>query len=172
MRRLLCALALAGLGIASVQAGSMSLPAAASSSGFAGGPAHDGGKLASEASGPYLHDLLKMPMFADAYRQLIASAGLPGWVRTGGTSTPAQRIQINGKPWLLAESCKPHDCPSEHIHVLFEPRSDTMVGMFVRDPGAAPQASKHHEDKTELIWLGAPDGQMKNALLHALRFTE
>ncbi len=171
MRRLLCVLALAGLGIASAHASRMSLPASATSSDCAG-LAHDDGKLAGEASGPYLHDLLKMPIFADAYRQLIAGAALPEWVRTGGTSTPAQRVQVNGKPWLLTESCKPHDCPSEHVHVLFEPRSNTMVGMFVRDPGAAPQASMHHEDKTELIWLGAPDGQMKNALLHALRFTE
>ncbi|GAB3625545.1 Inhibitor of vertebrate lysozyme [Pandoraea terrae] len=136
------------------------------------------GALAAPASapgapetGPYLHELLKRPDFSGAYARILSMRGLPPWVRQGGTSTPSQKVAVAGRPWLLVQSCKPHDCPSEHVHILYEPRSQSIAALFVRDPSAAANAPPD-ADRTELIWLGAPDGTLKNALLHTLRFTE
>lgn len=126
---------------------------------------------AGPETGPYLHELLKRPDFSGAYGRIVTARRLPQWVREGGTSTPSQRIVVAGKPWLLVQSCKPHDCPSEHVHILYEPRSQAIAALFVKDPSAAANA-RPDADRTELIWLGAPDGVLKNALLHTLRFTE
>lgn len=126
---------------------------------------------ANPETGPYLHELLKRPDFSGAYARIVAPRNVPAWVRQGGTSTPSQRVSVAGKPWLLVQSCKPHDCPSEYVHILYEPRSQAIAALFVRDPSAVANAGPR-QDRTELIWLGAPDGSLKNALLHTLRFTE
>lgn len=137
--------------------------------GLPGAPASTPG--AGPETGPYLHELLKRPDFSGAYMRIVTQRGVPNWVRQGGTSTPSQRVTVGGKPWLLVQSCKPHDCPSEHVHILYEPRSQAIAAVFVRDPSAVANATPN-TDRTELIWLGAPDGALKNALLHTLRFTE
>ena len=118
------------------------------------------------ADGPlYFHDLLQRRDFASAFAVLSGADQLPDWPRQGGTSTPAQRVVLNGRPQWLATACKPHDCPSERILVLYDEDTHAMSGVFARrKPGAANDVDSNDEANDDLIWLGAPDEAAKQFL--------
>ncbi len=107
----------------------------------------------------YLHDLMQKPAFADAFHAMSGTDKLPDWVQQGGTATPAETVQVNGKPLLAAQACKPHDCPSEQILVLYDQDGGSMQGVFVRNPAAGPDAGA--DDQAEMTWLGDPDDATK-----------
>lgn len=123
------------------------------------------------AKGPYLFDLLQQPDFAAAFQALAGGKDLPEWTRQGGTSTPAQKVTVDGKTLQAASGCKPHDCPSERIVLLYDEKTHGMWGVFARRQGEAP-ADVSDSSNDQLIWLGEPDDQLKDALKKRLYYPE
>jgi hypothetical protein len=118
---------------------------------------------------PYFYDLLQRPDFASAFAALAGADQLPDWTHQGGTSTPAQRVELEGRSPLLATACKPHDCPSERILVLYDENTHAMGGLFARrKPGASNDVDSNDPVNDEWIWLGAPDEAAKKLLQQKL----
>src|SRR6185312_12995859 len=82
----------------------------------------------------YLYDLLQRPDFTKTLEALPDAQALPAWVRQGGTATPARTVQVDGKAMLLATACKPHDCPTERVALLYDAQDHAMWGLFAQRP--------------------------------------
>jgi hypothetical protein len=133
----------------------------------------DGTGSAASGNGLYFDDLLKRPGFSKAFASLSGAAALPVWAREGGTATPAQTVQAEGRPMLLAAACKPHDCPSERILVLYDEHSQAMWGVFAHHPeGLTPTTNADDHANDQLTWLGGPSDGVKHLLQEKLNSRE
>lgn len=119
------------------------------------------------AKGPYLFDLLQRPDFSAAFAKLSGASDLPDWTRQGGTSAPAQSLVVSGKPMLVASGCKPHDCPSERIVVLYDEKTHELWGVFAKRTGEAP-VDVGDTSNDQLSWLGGPGDDVKALLKRKL----
>ncbi len=115
-----------------------------------------------ETDRTYLHDLLQKPAFAKAMQDMDGADKLPDWVADGGTATPAEMVEVGGKSLLAAQACKPHECPSEQVLVLYDQDAGTMQGVFVHDP--SPGVDAGVSDQADMTWLGKPDDAVKTWL--------
>jgi hypothetical protein len=116
------------------------------------------------AKGPYLFDLLQRPDYSKAFEGMAGAEQLPDWARLGGTSTPVQKVTIEGRAMLVANGCKPHDCPTERIVLLFDEKSHTLWGLFARRPAGKVPVDMSDSTNDELTWLGEPDEAMQALL--------
>jgi hypothetical protein len=117
----------------------------------------------------YLYDLMQRPDFSTAFAALSGADQLPAWAKQGGVATPAQQVVVDGHTLLLATACKPHDCPSERILILYDESTHAMSGLFARrKPNATNNADSNDPANDDLIWLGAPDEAPKQLLQHKL----
>lgn len=71
---------------------------------------------ASLAGEVYLHDLLEQKPYASLWRNTVWNQ-VPNkrsmtfsWLKDGGTSAPAERVQIDGQTFYKVDICKPHLC--------------------------------------------------------------
>ncbi|GAA0688992.1 hypothetical protein ISN75_07700 [Dyella marensis] len=153
----------------------LSTTATAAASNLAPAPGSSAAAASSAATpasaGPYLFDLLQQSDFAAAFHALKGAKELPDWTEQGGTSTPAQKVAVDGKSLLAAAGCKPHDCPSERIVLLYDEKTHAMWGVFARRQGEAP-ADVSDGSNDQLSWLGEPDDQFKDALKKRLYYPE
>ncbi len=132
------------------------------------GTATTAGNAAPTVAAPpvYLFDLLQRPDFKQTLDALQGVQALPAWVRTGGTATPAQTVQVDGKAMLLATACKPHDCPTERVAFLYDAQGHAIWGLFAQRPeNLAPAVDPDDSSQDQLTWLGKPD-QPRRQLLH------
>lgn len=151
----------------------ISSAAAATSAGAAPAPAAVAADPPIPDGPMYLYDLLQRHDFASAFVALAGAEQLPDWPRQGGTSTPAQRVALNGRTQWLVAACKPHDCPSERILVLYDENTHAMSGVFARrKSGAANDVDSNDEANDDLIWLGAPEEAAKLLLRGKLYSSE
>lgn len=135
------------------------------------GTATTAGNDATAVAAPptYLFDLLQRPDFKQTLDALHDTQALPAWVRTGGTATPAQTVQVDGKAMLLATACKPHDCPSERVALLYDAQDHAMWGLFAQRPeNLAPAVDPGDSSQDKLTWLGKPDPPRQQLLHDAL----
>lgn len=125
---------------------------------------------ASNASGlTYLYDLMQRPDFSTAFAALYGSDQLPAWASQGGVATPAQQVSVGGRTQLLASACKPHDCPSERILILYDENTHAMSGLFARrKANALNDADSNDPANDDLLWLGSPDEASKQLLQRKL----
>ncbi|QNK00759.1 Ivy family c-type lysozyme inhibitor [Dyella telluris] len=135
--------------------------------------ASTGPVLATTPSSPsgltYLYDLMQRPDFSTAFAALSGADQLPAWAKQGGVATPAQQVTVDGHTLLLATACKPHDCPSERILILYDENTHAMSGLFARrKPNAVNNADSNDPANDDLSWLGAPDEATKQLLQHKL----
>ena len=114
----------------------------------------------------YLFDLLQRPDFMKTLDALHGAQALPDWVRQGGTATPVQTVQVDGKSMQLATACKPHDCPTERVALLYDAQDHAMWGLFAQRPeNLAPAVDPDDSSQDKLTWLGDPD-KPRQQLLH------
>lgn len=119
--------------------------------------------LAQSSEKIYLFDFAASPVTGKVYRSLIQQQHLPKWVNVGGTSAPATEIELNGVKYLALSGCKPHNCPTQAIAVLYSPVNGDIHGVY----------SEYNADsnKQMLSWLNVdPLGsdKMKQILLAIL----
>jgi len=157
--------------VASAQTPAISTTATAAASSYAPAPDSSAAAAASVAAGPYLFDLLQQSDFAAAFHALSGTKELPEWTHQGGTSTPAQKVTVDGKSLLEAAGCKPHDCPTERIVLLYDEKTHSMWGVFARRQGEAP-TDVSDDSNDQLNWLGEPDDKLKDALKKKLYYPE
>ncbi len=86
---------------------------------------------------------------AEAFKTMVGSQKLPQWVTQGGTTSQNQDVVIDGKKYIVLNSCKPHDCAAENIAVLYSPESKTLAGVF----STQDEQSVHQK----LTWLNISD---------------
>ena len=151
-------------------------PAAAATSAVVGAAPAPAAVAAEPAipDGPmYLYDLLQRRDFASAFAAMAGAEQLPDWPHQGGTSTPAQRVVLNGRAQWLVAACKPHDCPSERILVIYDENTHAMSAVFARrKAGSANDVDSNDEANDDLIWLGTPDEAAKKLLRGKLYSSE
>lgn len=83
------------------------------------------------------------------FQKMAANQHLPKWVTQGGTDSQGQKVSIAGNQYLVLTSCKPHDCSSQRIAVLYATATKKIAGVF-----------SSVEEKTgneKLQWLNLPD---------------
>ncbi|EBQ8726406.1 C-lysozyme inhibitor, partial [Salmonella enterica] len=83
------------------------------------------------------------------FQKMAANQHLPKWVTQGGTDSQGQKVNIAGNQYLVLTSCKPHDCSSQRIAVLYATATKKIAGVF-----------SSVEEKTgneKLQWLNLPD---------------
>ncbi|WP_266159332.1 Ivy family c-type lysozyme inhibitor [Dyella silvatica] len=136
-------------------------------------PAVDTAGVAHANALYYFDDLLKRSDFSKAFASLSGVAALPVWARQGGTATPVQTVQVEGKSMLLAAACKPHDCPAERILVLYDEHSQSIWAVFAHHPqGLSPATNPYDPANDQLTWLGAPSDDIKQLLQEKLNSPE
>lgn len=96
-------------------------------------------------------DFSNDPLIKDKWRSVIKKASLPLWVNDGGTTTQSTEVIIEGKKYLVISGCKPHDCSSQTISVIFSPESKRFYGLY----------TERGEDQTKerLTWLNIASGE-------------
>ena len=94
-------------------------------------------------------DLAKNTDTKAAFQKMIGKQKLPEWVMQNGTSSPTKYVEINGKKYWVLNSCKPHDCGSQSIAVLYSPGSKTLSGVF--------STNNEREISQQLLWLNITD---------------
>lgn len=84
-----------------------------------------------------------------AFAGMVKGHTLPAWVTKGGTGTPAKTVMLGGKDYQVVSACKPHDCGSQRMAVIYTPEGKTMAGLF------SQVDEKSGIEK--LTWLNVPD---------------
>lgn len=64
------------------------------------------------------------------FQKMVASKHLPNWISQGGTDSQGQKVNIAGKQYVVLTSCKPHDCASQRIAVLYSMEMKKLAGVF------------------------------------------
>lgn len=84
-----------------------------------------------------------------AFNQMVKGHKLPAWVSNGWTFSPAKTVTLGNESWQVLSACKPHDCGSERVAVLWSEKSQQMSGVF----------STVNEKTTQekLTWLNVSD---------------
>ncbi|KAA1046047.1 C-lysozyme inhibitor [Pseudocitrobacter sp. 73] len=84
-----------------------------------------------------------------AFNQMVKGHKLPAWVVKGGTYTPAQTVTLGDESYQVMSACKPHDCGTERVAVLWSEKSKQMTGLF------STVDEKTSQEK--LTWLNVND---------------
>lgn len=83
------------------------------------------------------------------FHKMAVNQHLPEWVTQGGTDSQGQKVNIAGNQYLVLNSCKPHNCGSERIAVLYATATKKIAGVF---------SSLDEKTGNEKIqWLNLPD---------------
>ena len=112
------------------------------------------------AKGPPMGDLLKVPIYIYAWQGMMAGETPPDWVSEytttlDGPPVPSIPVPLDGEIYTLGFTCKPNECDTNQLYVLFAPEGRDAWGLL-ESPGG-------------LSWLGGPDDRIQKALLGALR---
>ncbi|EQA1667312.1 Ivy family C-type lysozyme inhibitor [Enterobacter bugandensis] len=83
------------------------------------------------------------------FQKMVANQHLPKWVSQGGTDSQGQKVNIAGNQYLVLNSCKPHDCGSQRIAVLYATATKKIAGVF--------SSVDEKTGNEKLQWLNIPD---------------
>ncbi|OON38077.1 hypothetical protein BTJ39_19095 [Izhakiella australiensis] len=86
--------------------------------------------LLSSAKALYLADFAKAPQTQKVYSALIAQAGLPAWVKQGGTGSAASEVVLSGVRYQVLSGCKPHSCASQQIALIYSPQTHKGYAVY------------------------------------------
>ncbi|MEB7538546.1 Ivy family c-type lysozyme inhibitor [Pantoea anthophila] len=105
--------------------------------------------LASSEGVISIASLAAQPSTKTAFKKLAGKMALPVWVTQGGVNSKNEKVVIKGKTYIVLNACKPHDCSSESMALLYNPDTKTMAGVL---------SSENEEDHTQTLrWLNIPD---------------
>lgn len=144
--------------VASASSASMAPPASAIPMTAPVAGASSTAPVAAPGNGPSLTQAMQRPGFAKAFEEMDGASALPAWVKTGGVSTPASKVTVDGKTMWLAEACQTADCKDDQLFLLIDPENHSMQGLFVENSGSAGASVR------KLVWLGKPDAATQEYL--------
>ncbi|MTH79524.1 Ivy family c-type lysozyme inhibitor [Paracoccus aestuariivivens] len=98
---------------------------------------------------PTLADMGQVAALKTAFEAMFANSEKPEWLADGIVTTPSQVASFNGQSWLVMSGCKPHDCASNQIAVIYSTTTGTMHGVLSEAAENAPQM---------LTWLNIGGG--------------
>lgn len=84
-----------------------------------------------------------------AFNQMVQGHKLPAQVMKGGTYTPAQTVTLGDETYQVMSACKPHDCGSQRIAVMWSEKSNQMTGLF--------STIDEKTSQEKLTWLNVND---------------
>ncbi len=80
---------------------------------------------------------------------MVQGHKLPARVMKGGTYTPAQTVTLGDETYQVMSACKPHDCGSQRIAVMWSEKSNQMTGLF--------STIDEKTSQEKLTWLNVND---------------
>ncbi len=83
-------------------------------------------------------------------QKMVQGHKLPAWVMKGGTYTPAQTVTLAYYLYQVMSACKPHDCGSQRIAVMWSEKSNQMTGLFL-------DTIDEKTSQEKLTWLNVND---------------
>lgn len=83
------------------------------------------------------------------FARMVEGHKLPSWVTKGATSSETKEVQLGDNHYLVLESCKPHDCGSERMAVLYSPKLKRMMGLY--------SSVDEQKASERLTWLNVGD---------------
>ena len=93
----------------------------------------------------------KINEFAGAYGKTVGAGNMEDWARTlTGTGNRNRLLHTLKTNYVLISCCKPHDCDTSQIVVLFNPSSRGCWAIYAHDG--------------VFDYLGSPDENIKNLL--------
>jgi len=112
------------------------------------------------AKGPVMGDLLQLPKYIYAWQGMMAGETPPQWVKDyaltlDGPPVPTIPVPLDGEIYTLGFTCKPNDCETHQLFVLFAPEGRDAWGLLASPGGVS--------------WLGKPDERIQKAIDGALR---
>ncbi|MDR0576907.1 MAG: Ivy family C-type lysozyme inhibitor [Candidatus Accumulibacter sp.] len=88
------------------------------------------------AAGAYAQDDLTIASLANGkdtraqFGRMTKGRDLPRWVTKGGTNSPTREVGLGGARYRVLSACKPHDCASERMAVLYSADGKKMAGVY------------------------------------------
>ncbi len=112
------------------------------------------------AKGPVMGALLRLPKYIYAWQGMMAGETPPQWVKDyaltlDGPPVPTIPVPLDGEIYTLGFTCKPNDCETHQLFVLFAPEGRDAWGLLASPGGVS--------------WLGKPDERIQKAIDGALR---
>ena len=113
------------------------------------------------ADQPYLFDLLKEKPYHAAWDAMFkGEKKVDPWIVAfgktyDGVTDKIKTLIVGGQSDTFGWVCKPHDCGSNQLYVLFAPTAGAAWGMLVTDKGTR--------------WFGSPNDTVKAALTKAAK---
>ncbi|EKK4015226.1 Ivy family C-type lysozyme inhibitor [Cronobacter sakazakii] len=111
--------------------------------------------LSGLATSAYAQDDLSIKQLATdksteaEYQKMVEGQHLPKWVAQGGTTSPARSVKLGDKEYMVLTACKPHDCATQRIAVLYSPATKKMAGVI--------STVDEQAESEKLQWLNIPD---------------
>jgi Inhibitor of vertebrate lysozyme (Ivy) len=114
---------------------------------------------AEQPKGPPLADLMKLQAYRDAWEAMLRgeiAPPVPGWVTSYAATLdsppiPSFGVLVGSEPYTFAFTCKPNECETNQLFVLFAPNGRHAWALLLT-AGGAPR------------WLGNPDDDIKRAI--------
>ncbi len=102
------------------------------------------------------------PEFARAFRNAVRDLELPQWTKRLAAGTPAEVVDIGGKPHILTSACSQQGCHDERLYILFDVQAKKASGIFFLPP------SRDNIDDMRVAlsqWYGKPSKEASNFLM-------
>ncbi len=90
------------------------------------------------ADEPYPWELLKDRKFRESYYAILGKKKDEKWLSTlSGPSTPVRKVTVLDVEYVFIQSCKPHECDSHNIVVIYSPKSLRTYAKLVEEGAAS-----------------------------------
>ncbi len=84
-----------------------------------------------------------------SFTKIIKDNHLPSWILKGATETPSKVVTLDDTQYQIITGCKPHNCLSEQIAVIYSKDKNVMGGVFSK--------IDEKQNKQNLTWFNIND---------------
>ncbi|EPB6480258.1 MULTISPECIES: lysozyme inhibitor Ivy [Pseudomonas] len=119
---------------------------------------------------PRLFELLGQPGYKATWHAMFkGESDVPKWVSdASGPSSPSTSLSLEGQPYVLANSCKPHDCGNNRLLVAFRGDKSAAYGLQVSLPDEPAEVMQMPSKYATYRWYGEPSRQVRELLMKQL----
>lgn len=119
---------------------------------------------------PRLFELLGQPGYKATWHAMFKGENeVPKWVsEASGPSSPSTSLSLDGQPYVLADSCKPHDCGNNRLLVAFRGDKSAAYGLQVNLPDEPAEVMEKPSAYATYRWYGKPSKPVRELLMKQL----